>query len=86
MSTRRRTLVRTVAVSVTVGGALLLPAASALADSDPGTDTGSTTAATAAADIDPGGDPALLAAGGGMAAAGAAGLGFAMLRRGRTDG
>ncbi|MEU4795916.1 hypothetical protein [Streptomyces sp. NPDC023327] len=30
------------------------------------------------------GDPALLAAGGGMAAAGAAGLGYAMLRRGRT--
>ncbi|WP_327353440.1 hypothetical protein [Streptomyces sp. NBC_01304] len=32
-----------------------------------------------------GDNPALLAAGGGMAAAGAAGLGFAMLRRGRTD-
>ncbi|MEV0503476.1 hypothetical protein AB0I84_38575, partial [Streptomyces spectabilis] len=32
------------------------------------------------------GDPAFLAAGGAMAAAGAAGLGFAMLRRGRTDG
>ncbi|MEU6824439.1 hypothetical protein ABZ921_27730 [Streptomyces atriruber] len=32
------------------------------------------------------GDPAFLVAGGGMAAAGAAGLGFAMLRRGRTDG
>ncbi|MBW5424152.1 hypothetical protein GKQ77_21730 [Streptomyces sp. BG9H] len=31
------------------------------------------------------GDPAFLVAGGGMAAAGAAGLGFAMLRRGRTD-
>ncbi|QEU91840.1 hypothetical protein [Streptomyces kanamyceticus] len=30
-------------------------------------------------------DPAFLVAGGGMAAAGAAGLGFAMLRRGRTD-
>ncbi|MGV9879868.1 hypothetical protein [Streptomyces sp. NPDC003006] len=32
-----------------------------------------------------GGDPVFLVAGGGMAAAGAAGLGFAMLRRGRTD-
>ncbi|QCX79092.1 hypothetical protein C9F11_27445 [Streptomyces sp. YIM 121038] len=32
------------------------------------------------------GNPAFLAAGGAMAAAGAAGLGFAMLRRGRTDG
>ncbi|QEV20237.1 hypothetical protein [Streptomyces alboniger] len=31
------------------------------------------------------GDPAFLVAGGAMAAAGAAGLGFAMLRRGRTD-
>ncbi|MEW2414034.1 hypothetical protein AB0953_09945 [Streptomyces sp. NPDC046866] len=34
----------------------------------------------------PGGGVLLLAAGGGMAALGAAGLGFAMLRRGRTDG
>ncbi|MET8292608.1 hypothetical protein ABZW02_00925 [Streptomyces sp. NPDC005180] len=33
----------------------------------------------------PGGGVLLLAAGGGIAAAGAAGLGFAMLRRGRTD-
>ncbi|WP_150186197.1 hypothetical protein [Streptomyces venezuelae] len=32
------------------------------------------------------GSPAFLVAGGGMAAAGAAGLGFAMLRRGRSDG
>ncbi|MFD9911029.1 hypothetical protein [Streptomyces sp. NPDC059063] len=32
-----------------------------------------------------GGNPAFLVAGGGMAAAGAAGLGFAMMRRGRTD-
>ncbi|MFE0106540.1 hypothetical protein [Streptomyces sp. NPDC059009] len=31
------------------------------------------------------GDPAFLVAGGGMAAAGAAGLGFAMLRRGRSE-
>ncbi|WJV46206.1 hypothetical protein [Streptomyces flavofungini] len=31
------------------------------------------------------GDPAFLVAGGAMAAAGAAGLGFAMMRRGRTD-
>ncbi|MFF5445007.1 hypothetical protein [Streptomyces sp. NPDC012888] len=34
----------------------------------------------------PGDGVLLLAAGGGMAALGAAGLGFAMLRRGRTDG
>lgn len=32
-----------------------------------------------------GGDPVFIAAGGAMAAAGAAGLGYAMLRRGRTD-
>ncbi|MGA4839618.1 hypothetical protein [Streptomyces sp. G45] len=32
-----------------------------------------------------GGNPAFLIAGGGMAAAGAGGLGFAMMRRGRTD-
>ena len=31
------------------------------------------------------GDPVFIAAGGGMAAAGAAGLGYAMMRRGRTD-
>ena len=31
------------------------------------------------------GDPAFIVAGGAMAAAGAAGLGFAMMRRGRTD-
>lgn len=36
--------------------------------------------------VSDGSDPAFLAAGGGMAAAGAAGLCFAMLRRGRTDG
>ncbi|MBM7173652.1 hypothetical protein JQK87_35785 [Streptomyces sp. G44] len=41
-------------------------------------------AAGAAADRDAG-NPVILAAGGGMAAAGAAGLGYAMLRRGRTD-
>ncbi|MFC7304836.1 hypothetical protein ACFQVC_11465 [Streptomyces monticola] len=35
--------------------------------------------------VETGQSPALLAAGGGIAAAGAAGLGFAMLRRGRTD-
>ncbi|MFD8412789.1 hypothetical protein ACFV2Q_13670 [Streptomyces sp. NPDC059650] len=35
---------------------------------------------------EPGDGVLLLAAGGGIAAAGAAGLGFAMLRRGRTDG
>lgn len=34
----------------------------------------------------PGEGVLLLAAGGGIAAVGAAGLGFAMLRRGRTDG
>ncbi|MEV5977194.1 hypothetical protein [Streptomyces sp. NPDC052114] len=38
-----------------------------------------------AEDVHGAGDPAFLVAGGGMAAAGAAGLGFAMLRRGRTD-
>ncbi|MFE6159573.1 hypothetical protein ACFQ7F_11760 [Streptomyces sp. NPDC056486] len=31
------------------------------------------------------GDPVFIAAGGAMAAAGAAGLGYSMLRRGRTD-
>ncbi|WP_199552610.1 hypothetical protein [Streptomyces sp. N35] len=74
MSTSRRTLVRTLAVSVLTGGALLMPAAASFAAS-PASDL-STHAES----------PALLAAGGGVAAAGAAGLGFAMLRRGRTDG
>ncbi|MFK4068700.1 hypothetical protein [Streptomyces sp. NPDC029674] len=41
--------------------------------------------ATGARGVRDAGDPAFLVAGGGMAAAGAAGLGFAMLRRGRTD-
>ncbi|MFI7318597.1 hypothetical protein [Streptomyces venezuelae] len=39
-----------------------------------------------AEDVRDAGNPAFLVAGGGMAAAGAAGLGFAMLRRGRSDG
>lgn len=57
-------------------------------------DTGSRTVAIGSVDAQrlstladgPGGGVLLLAAGGGIAAVGASGLGFAMLRRGRTDG
>ncbi|WP_030792647.1 hypothetical protein [Streptomyces sp. NRRL S-920] len=167
MSTHRQALVRTAALSVLVGGALLAPAAVALADTParestatatrPATGTYDVTLGNGAkaqvrhrdsayvatisvkgeqiatlsarhptvtesgvryelypsnghigithlaggSDAGPGtprggveagaegvrdtGDPAFLVAGGAMAAAGAAGLGFAMLRRGRTD-
>ncbi|MEU6991909.1 hypothetical protein ABZ953_14775 [Streptomyces sp. NPDC046465] len=101
-TTRPRTLLRTAAVSTLVGGALLVPAAGAFADSpapEPtasrgqsgnGTNHGKTVAPkggvkAGAEHLRDAGDPAFLVAGGGMAAAGAAGLGFAMLRRGRTD-
>ena len=107
MSTyRRRALLRTAAVTTVVGGALLVPAVSAVADS--AAEAASAPPAVSAAEspahtrtvaplapqggvkagtegFDDGGDPVYLAVGGAMAAAGAAGLGFAMLRRGRTD-
>ncbi|MER7506855.1 hypothetical protein ABTX82_00690 [Streptomyces lavendulae] len=53
----------------------------------PGTGTGTAQALRLHSLADgPGDGVLLLAAGGGIAAVGAAGLGFAMLRRGRTDG
>ncbi|GHC47051.1 hypothetical protein [Streptomyces flavofungini] len=100
MSNRRRTsALRTAAVATLVGGALLLPATGAFADSpspapaphsasarltgDAATPEGGVRAG--ADGVRDAGDPAFLFAGGAMAAAGAAGLGFAMMRRGRTD-
>lgn len=115
-SHRRRTLFRSAAVTATAGGALLVPAVAAVADSPAhARDTKAAhmqdTKAAHAQDTKPvraqdtrtvapgapeggvkagtegfhGGDPVFIAAGGAMAAAGAAGLGYAMLRRGRTD-
>ncbi|MEU3739124.1 MULTISPECIES: hypothetical protein [unclassified Streptomyces] len=94
-SHRRRTLLRSAAVTTVVGGALLMPAVAAVADTPehsegtrtvaplaPGTPEGGVKAGTEGFHS---GDPVFIAAGGAMAAAGAAGLGYAMLRRGRTD-
>lgn len=105
-SHRRRTLFRSAAVTAVAGGALLVPAVAAVADSPaqdtkaahaqdtkpvraqdtrtvaPGAPEGGVKAGTEGFH---GGDPVFIAAGGAMAAAGAAGLGYAMLRRGRTD-
>ncbi|MEU5955509.1 hypothetical protein [Streptomyces sp. NPDC047525] len=96
MSTRRRrSLLRTAAVTAVAGGALLTPAVAAVADSParPAHSEGTRTVAPVApkGGVKAGtegfhsGDPVFIAAGGAMAAAGAAGLGYAMLRRGRTD-
>jgi hypothetical protein len=96
--TRTRPLLRTAALTTAAGGALLLPAVTAVADSQAQID-GTRTVAPGARSVHVapkggvkagsegfhGGDPVFLAAGGAMAAAGAAGLGYAMLRRGRTD-
>ncbi|QDQ13665.1 hypothetical protein [Streptomyces spectabilis] len=90
---RRTAALRTVAVAALAGGALLVPAAGAFA-AEPapaprhadGTVTPKGGVRAGADGLREAGDPAFLAAGGAMAAAGAAGLGFAMLRRGRTDG
>ncbi|MER5255559.1 MULTISPECIES: hypothetical protein [unclassified Streptomyces] len=93
MSTRRRhSLLRAAAVTTVAGGALLMPAVAAVADS-PAHAADTRTVAPAAPEGGVkagtegfhGGDPVFIAAGGAMAAAGAAGLGYAMLRRGRTD-
>lgn len=97
-SHRRRTLFRSAAVTAAAGGALLVPAVAAVADSPaqdtkpvraqdtrtvaPGAPEGGVKAGTEGFH---GGDPVFIAAGGAMAAGGAAGLGYAMLRRGRTD-
>ncbi|MFG2649299.1 hypothetical protein [Streptomyces sp. NPDC048436] len=99
---RRRSLLRAAAVTTVGGGAFLLPAVAAVADSPARVD-GTRTVAPDARQVHVApkgeaapqggtgtegfhsGDPAFLAAGGAMAAAGAAGLGYAMLRRGRTD-
>ncbi|MFC8130988.1 hypothetical protein [Streptomyces sp. NPDC057302] len=93
MSTRRRrSLLRTAAVTALTGGALLTPAVAAVADSPAHSEATRTVAPAmpkggvkAGTEGFQGGDPVFIAAGGAMAAAGAAGLGYAMLRRGRTD-
>ncbi|MFI8929572.1 hypothetical protein ACIG3E_18060 [Streptomyces sp. NPDC053474] len=87
---RRTAALRTAAVAALAGGALLTPATGAFAAapapsaSHTTTPQGGVRAGTEG--LRDSGNPAFLAAGGAMAAAGAAGLGFAMLRRGRTDG
>lgn len=92
---RRRALLRSAAVTTVAGSALLMPAVAAVADS-PTQAEGTRTVAPAAPGAPEGGvkagtegfhsgDPVFIAAGGAMAAAGAAGLGYAMLRRGRTE-
>ncbi|MGW0903577.1 hypothetical protein [Streptomyces sp. NPDC002853] len=91
-SLRRRAVLRSAAVTAVFGGALLVPAAAAVADT-PSRAEDTRTVAPAAPEGGVragtegfhGGDPVFIAAGGAMAAAGAAGLGYAMLRRGRTD-
>lgn len=104
MSTHPRTLLlRSAAVTAVVGGALLMPAAAAVADTPAQAEsTESTESTRTVAPAAPGthtpeggvkagtegfhsGDPVFIAVGGAMAAGGAAGLGYAMLRRGRTD-
>lgn len=91
-SPRRRTVLRSAAVAAFAGGALLTPAVAAVADTPSRTEGTRTVAPTAPeGGVKAGtegfhsGDPVFIAAGGAMAAAGAAGLGYAMLRRGRTD-
>ncbi|WP_282791352.1 hypothetical protein [Streptomyces sp. CC224B] len=95
-------VLRAVAVTALAGGALLAPAAGAFADAPappaPASPAGAHTTpegtGTAPSRTPEGhahglreaGSPALLAAGGAMAAAGAAGLGFAVRRHGRTGG
>ncbi|MER7199645.1 hypothetical protein CG723_25860 [Streptomyces sp. CB01635] len=86
MSTTRRAclLARGTFVAAVLGGALLVPTA-AFAHAQPDR------AAAPAPASEPGhgtpdSNPLFLAAGGGMAAAGAGGLAFSMYRRGRTDG
>ncbi|MWA13614.1 hypothetical protein [Streptomyces sp. BA2] len=99
-SHRRRTLLRSAAVTTVVGGALLMPAVAAVADTPAHAEAAQADGTRTVAPVAPGapeggvkagtegfhsGDPVFIAAGGAMAAAGAAGLGYAMLRRGRTD-
>ncbi|GAA4900656.1 hypothetical protein ACFPM3_27245 [Streptomyces coeruleoprunus] len=81
-SPRRPGPLRGAAVTVVLGGALLAPAARAIADDLPAP----AAASFAAEDVGTARDrTTLLVAAGGVAVTGAAGLGFAMLRRGRTD-
>ncbi|MFG2619483.1 hypothetical protein ACGFXC_17925 [Streptomyces sp. NPDC048507] len=69
------------------GGGRVLPAAVEGGGRDGATGTGTVQALRLNTIADgPGEGVLLLAAGGGIAAVGAAGLGFAMLRRGRTEG
>ncbi|MER5888553.1 hypothetical protein ABT160_32415 [Streptomyces sp. NPDC001941] len=90
---RHRSLFRAAAVAVVASGALAVPAAAFATDAtvtpqESGAvhvvPKGPVKAGTE--DYAPARDSAtLIAAGGGLAALGAAGMGFAMLRRGRTD-
>jgi hypothetical protein len=84
---RRPTLLRSAVVTVVAGGALLIPAAAFAQDGAPAPHR-----AEAAAPEQPSAgsdlvraDPYYLAAGGAMAAAGAAGLVYSTVRRGRTE-
>ncbi|MFB8270991.1 MULTISPECIES: hypothetical protein [unclassified Streptomyces] len=88
MSTTRRSglLARGTFVAAVLGGALLVPTA-AFAHAQPDRHAASAPARSPEqADSDaPETHPLFLAAGGGMAAAGAGGLAFSMYRRGRTE-
>ncbi|RVU20362.1 hypothetical protein EOT10_27145 [Streptomyces antnestii] len=92
-TTRRSGLpARCTFVAAVLGGALLVPTA-AFAYPDPAPAPASTSASAPAssgtseqADGSHGQNALFLAAGGGMAAAGAAGLAYSMYRRGRSDG
>ncbi|MEV6696575.1 hypothetical protein AB0M68_05325 [Streptomyces sp. NPDC051453] len=88
MNTTRRAglLARGTFVAAVLGGALLVPTA-AFAHAQP--DRHATAAQESSPEqfhATPDSNPLFLAAGGGMAAAGAGGLAFSMYRRGRTDG
>ncbi|MFE6801513.1 hypothetical protein [Streptomyces sp. NPDC057681] len=87
MSTTRRAglLARGTFVAAVLGGALLVPTA-AFAHAQP--DRQATPAPESSPEQihgPPDANPVFLAAGGGMAVAGAGGLAFSMYRRGRTD-
>ncbi|MFE5029179.1 hypothetical protein ACFRAO_39295 [Streptomyces sp. NPDC056656] len=86
MSTTRRAclLARGTFVAAVLGGALLVPTA-AFAHAQPDREAAPAPASEPGHGT-PDSNPLFLAAGGGMAAAGAGGLAFSMYRRGRTDG
>ncbi|WP_338700438.1 hypothetical protein V2W30_26785 [Streptomyces sp. Q6] len=79
----RLTLLRSALVAAAVGGAVLVPTA-AFADGRPPAEPGHEQPAAQSPE-DVSANPFFLAAGGGMAAAGAAGLVYSTVRRGRAD-